>query len=414
MPVNKTKALELHRRAKGKIKIYPSINIHNEEDLRMAYIPGSVPPALAIKEDPGLSYEYTGKGNRIAVITDGSAVLGLGNVGPHAALPVMEGKCLLFKLFGDVNAMPICLDTRCNEDILHFASLLAPTIGGINIEDISSPNTFSVTRELRNRVDIPVLCDDQHGTAVVILAALWNAMEVQDRKLEDVKIVVCGAGAAGIATAELLMKAGAGNIVILNSSGVLCESNPHMNHIQAEIAQRTNPENIRGGLDETIRGADVFIGLSTGGILTQDHVHAMGKLPIVFTLAIPEPEIAPELAVGAGAAIVATGLPEYHNTMPNFHSSPGIMRGLLDVRATLLNHSMLLAGARALANVVDRRRLSPTKITPDLFCDEVNPRVAEAVGQAAIREGYAGLSVPEGEIYNNLWQTLYGNRMVRI
>jgi malate dehydrogenase (oxaloacetate-decarboxylating) len=406
--------MELHRKARGKIKIYPTINIHTEEDLALAYIPGSVPPALAIQQDEGLSYELTGRGNRIAVISDGSAVLGLGDVGPHAALPVIEGKCLLFKLFGDISALPICLDTQDTEDIIHFCTLIAPTLGGINIEDISSPKTFSIVRELRSRVNIPVLCDDQHGTAVIVLAGIWNALEVQGRRLEDIQIVINGAGAAGIATTELLLKAGATNVTVLNSSGILSENNPRMNHIQQELVAKTNPERRDGGLEQAIAGADLFIGLSKGGLMPAELVRLMGKDPVLMAMALPEPEICPEAAYAAGAAIVATGLSSYPNAMPNILSSPGIMRGLLDVRATLLNQNMLLAASRALANVVDKRRLGPNKIMPDIFCDECGPRVAEAVGQAAIAEGFAAKEVPKGEIYNNLWQNLYGNEMIRI
>ncbi|HON33371.1 MAG TPA: malic enzyme-like NAD(P)-binding protein [Synergistales bacterium] len=413
MPIDRTRAIELHRKAKGKIKIYPTINIHNEDEMALAYIPGSVPPALAIQQDEGMSFEYTGRGNRIAVVTDGSAVLGLGNVGPYAALPVIEGKCLLFKLFGDVNAYPLCVGSQDTEDILHFCALLAPTLGGINIEDISSPKAFTIVRELRNRINVPVLCDDQHGTAVIVLAGVYNALEVQGRKLEDMRIVINGAGSAGIATAELLLKAGAEDIVVLNSSGILSEGNPRMNNIQEELAEITNPGKISGGLDKAMEGADIFIGLSKGGALPPEYIRLMSGDPIILAMALPEPEILPEEAIAAGASIVATGGPGYQNAMPNSLSTPGIMRGLLDVRATVLNHAMLLAAARALADVVDRRRLGPGKIMPDIFCDETAPRVAEAVGQAAIAEGFATREVPKGEIYNNLWQNLYGEQITR-
>jgi len=327
---------------------------------------------------------------------------------------VIEGKCLLFKIFGDVNAHPICLATKDTEDIIHICTLIAPTLGGINIEDMSSPKTFTIVRELRSRVDIPVLCDDQHGTAVIILAGIFNALEVQGRKLEDIHIVINGAGAAGIATTELLLKAGAKNITVLNSSGILNENNPRMNHIQQELVDRTNSDRRNGGLEQAIAGADLFIGLSRGGVFSPELVRQMSKDPIIMALALPEPEILPEEATAAGAAIVATGLSDCPNAMPNILSSPGIMRGLLDVRATLLNHNMLLAAAKALAAVVDKRRLGPHKIMPDVFCDECGPRVAEAVGQAAIAEGYAAKEVPKGEIYNNLWQNLYGNEMIRL
>jgi malate dehydrogenase (oxaloacetate-decarboxylating) len=308
----------------------------------------------------------------------------------------------------------VCLDTQDTDDIIHFCTLMAPTFGGINIEDICSPKTFTIVRELRSKVNIPVLCDDQHGTAVAALAGIWNAMEVLGRKLEDMRIVINGAGAAGIATAELLLKAGASNITVLNSSGILNENNSRMNHIQQELSEKTNPEKRQGGLDTAIAGADIFIGLSKGGLFPVEFVSKMSRDPVIFAMALPDPEILPEAASAAGAAIVATGLAGCPNAMPNILSSPGIMRGLLDVRATLLNHNMLLAAARALADVVDRRRLGPNKIMPDIFCDECAPRIAEAVGQAAIAEGYAAKEVPKGEIYNNLWQNLYGNQMIRI
>lgn len=333
MTIDRIRALELHRKARGKIKIYPSMNVQNEDDLAMAYVPGSVPAALSIAEDPLLSYDYTGRGNRIAVVTDGSAVLGLGDVGPHAALPVMEGKCLLFKLFGDINAFPICLDTRDPQDVVHCVRLLAPTVGGINIEDIASPNTFTVVRALRDSLDIPVLCDDQQGTAVLVLAALVNALGLVEKKLETTRIVVMGAGAAGVATADLLLKAGARNLICLNSSGILNEANPRMDHIQTELALRTNPEGLKGGAAEALEGADVFIGLSRSRALEAEQVRRMAPRSVVFSLALPEPEISYEAAVAAGAEVVATGAGESHNSMPNLHAFPGIMRGALDVRA---------------------------------------------------------------------------------
>ena len=414
MTIDRIRALELHRKARGKIKIYPSMNVQNEDDLAMAYVPGSVPAALSIAEDPLLSYDYTGRGNRIAVVTDGSAVLGLGDVGPHAALPVMEGKCLLFKLFGDINAFPICLDTRDPQDVVHCVRLLAPTVGGINIEDIASPNTFTVVRALRDSLDIPVLCDDQQGTAVLVLAALVNALGLVEKKLETTRIVVMGAGAAGVATADLLLKAGVRNLICLNSSGILNEANPRMDHIQTELAMRTNPEGLKGGAAEALEGADVFIGLSRSRALEAEQVRRMAPRSVVFSLALPEPEISYEAAVAAGAEVVATGAGESHNSMPNLHAFPGIMRGALDVRARALTDSMLLAAAYALAGVVDKRQLSPMHIIPDPFCDEVAPRVAEAVAQKAIEEGLAAQPLPVGQVYNDTWQRLYGSNMARI
>ena len=414
MPIDRIRAMELHRRAKGKIKIYPTINIVNEEDLSMAYIPGSVGPCQAIQEDPEASYDLTGRGNRIAVITDGSAVLGLGDIGPDAALPVMEGKCLLFKLFADVNALPICLDSKKPDDIVHTAALMAPGLGGFNIEDISSPNTFTVVQDLQKIVSIPVLCDDQHGTAVVMLAALWNALEVVGKTLEKASIVVCGAGAAGLSVADLLMKAGATGITLLNSAGILCPDNPRMNHIQLEYSTRTNPEGRRGGLEEAIKGADVFIGLSKGGLLDPDWVRTMSPNAIIFAQSLPEPEITPEAARAAGALVVASGLYDYPNVISNLQSTPGIMRGALDVRAASLNDTIFLSAARALASVVDRRRLAPHHIMPDLFCDEVVPKVAEAVAQAAIADGLAAYPMPKGQVYTNTWERLFGGRASRL
>lgn len=414
MPIDRVRAMELHRRAKGKIKIYPTINIVNEEDLSMAYIPGSVGPCQAIQEDSEASYELTGRANRIAVITDGSAVLGLGDIGPEAALPVMEGKCLLFKLFGDVNALPICLDSRNPEDIIHTAELLAPGLGGFNIEDISSPNTFTVVKELQKKVSIPVLCDDQHGTAVVILAALWNALEVVGKDIEKASIVICGAGAAGLAVADLFMKAGAKGITLLNSAGILCPSNPRMNHIQLAFSNCTNPEGRSGGLEEAVKGADVFIGLSRGGVFDPEWVRKMAPNPVIFAQALPEPEISPESAFAAGAAVVASGLYDYPNVISNLQSTPGIMRGALDVRAASLNDTIFLSAARALSNTVDRRRLSPRHIMPDFFCDEVVPKVAEAVAQAAIAEGLAAHPLPAGQVYNDSWERLFGGRASRL
>jgi malate dehydrogenase (oxaloacetate-decarboxylating) len=414
MPIDRIRAMELHRRARGKIKIYPTINIVNEEDLSMVYIPGSVGPCQAIQEDLEASFDLTGRANRIAVITDGSAVLGLGDVGPVASLPVMEGKCLLFKIFADVNALPICLDSKNPADVIHTAELLAPCLGGFNIEDISSPNTFTVVKELQKKVSIPVLCDDQHGTAVVILAALWNALEVVGKSIEKASIVICGAGAAGLAVADLFLKAGARGITILNSAGILCPSNPKMNHLQLDFASRTNPEGRKGGLEEAVKGADVFIGLSKGNLLNPEWIRTMAADPVIFAQALPEPEIMPEAALAAGAAIVASGLYDYPNVISNLHSTPGIMRGALDVRAASLNDAIFLAAARALSSTVDRRRLGPRHIMPDLFCDEVVPKVAEAVAQTAVSEGLAALPLPKGQVYNDTWERLFGGRASRL
>jgi len=414
MTVDKLKALELHRKARGKIRNYPTINVRNEDDMAMVYVPGSVFPAREILADKANVYEYTGKKNRLAVITDGSATLGLGNIGAHASLPVMEGKCLLFKILADINAFPICLDSQDVNDIMHAAELIAPSFGAINIEDVAAPNTFTVVRELNKHLDIPVVSDDQHGTAVMILAALWSALEVTGKKLEDVKIVILGAGAAGIATTELLLHVGARNIIAINRSGILGPDNHKMNHYQEELATRINPEGIRGGLDEAIKGADVFIGFSVNGRLTQEQVKKMNEKAIVFALARPEPEIMPEEAIAAGAAVAGSSLFDSINPLANLHSYPGICRGLLDVRATGLNRNILVAAAEALKKTVDKMRLSETHILPDLFCDEVTPRVAEVVAQKTIEEGLAIIRPPKGLVYDETWQRLFGGPMTRL
>jgi len=414
MTVDKLKALELHRKARGKIRNYPTINVRNEDDMAMVYVPGSVFPAREIIADKANVYEYTGKKNRLAVITDGSATLGLGNIGPHASLPVMEGKCLLFKVLADINAFPICLDSQDVQDIMHAAQLIAPSFGAIDIEDVAAPNTFTVVRELNKHLDIPVVSDDQHGTAVMILAALWSALEVTGKKLEDVKIVILGAGAAGIATTELLLHVGARNIIAINRSGILGPENDKMNHYQEELATRINPEGIRGGLDEAIRGADVFIGFSVNGRLTQDQVRKMKEKAIVFALARPEPEIMPEEAIAAGAAVAGSSLFDSINPLPNLLSYPGICRGLLDVRATGLNRNILASAAEALKKTVDGMRLCETHILPDLFSDEVTPRMAEVVAQKTIEEGLAIIRPPKGQVYDETWQRLFGSPMTRL
>lgn len=414
MTVDRLKALEMHRRSRGKIKIYPTINIRNEEDLAMAYALGSIHAANEIIADKNMAYEYTGKGNRLAIITDGSAVLGMGNIGPDAALPVMEGKCLLLKHFGDVNAFPLCISSQKADDIICAARLIAPTVGAINIEDVVTPRTFTVVRKLQDSLDIPVICDDQHGTSVVVLAALMNSLEVVGKKLEDIKIVIFGSGAAGIATAELLLYAGAKNIVNLNSKGILGPQNPSMNYIQEELSVKINPEGLSGDLGDAIKGADVLIGVSGKGKFSADNIRQMNTRSIVFALSRPEPEINPEEAKAAGATIVACGLSESINAMPNLHAFPGISRGLLDVRAKGVNNNILIKAAEAVASVVDRRRLSENRIVPELFSDEGAPRVAEAVAQAAIEEGLAQIKVPPKKVYDETWNRLYGGHMAKL
>lgn len=409
MVIDDIKALDIHRRARGKVGVFPTINVRNEEELAQIYLPGSIPPSRAIQADSARCFEFTGKGNRIGVVTDGSAILGLGNVGPRAALPVLEGKCLLYKIFADIDAIPLCLDSQTNSDIISACRLLSPSFGGIALDDIASPRALTILRELRKKLAIPVFCDDEQGTGVLVLAALKNALTLAGKKVEESKVVVCGAGSSGIAAIHLLLKAGATNLVVLNSSGILGPDNEQMDHIQAEYALKTNPEGLRGGLAEAIKGADAFVGLSTGGVLRREHIKLMANDPVVLALALPEPEITPEEARAAGVRLLGTGNYDDPNTLTNLHAFPGIMRGLLDVNATMVTDGMLLTAADALASVLDRRRLQPNHFVPDIFCDEVAPRVAEAVAQKAIEEGTARNVFAPGVVYEKTWQRIWGN-----
>ena len=412
MTVERQKALELHRRARGKIKMYPTVNIRNEEDLAETYVQGSAYAAAEIQEDRDRSYEYTGRNNRLAVITDGTSVLGMGNIGPHAALPVIEGKCLLFKKFGDISAIPICIEAQSAEEIIETAKYLAPTFGAIDIEDVSSPNISNVVKALQS-IEIPVFSDDQQGSSAVVLAALTNALAVVDKKISDIKVVIHGAGAAGIAVTDMLLYVGVKNIVLLNSKGILGPQNPSMNSIQRSMSERVNPEGLKGNLDDAIEGADVYVGLSSRGKFSCDQIKRMNSSSIVFPLSVPYPEITEEEARSAGARIVAMGLTSCKNPMPNLHIYPGLVRGLLDVRATGLNKNVLMAAAKAVSGVVDKRRMNENHIMPDLFSDETAPCVAEAVAQSAISEGLARRSVPPKKIYDDTWQRLFGGYSLR-
>ncbi|HRC53713.1 MAG TPA: malic enzyme-like NAD(P)-binding protein [Bacillota bacterium] len=385
----RTKALALHRDNKGKIAIQSKIELKGKEDLGLAYTPGVAEPCKEIHRDKNLVWEYTFKGNIIAVVTDGSAVLGLGNIGPEAALPVMEGKCVLFKKFGNVDAFPLCLGTQDVDKIVETVKLVSPTLGGINLEDISAPRCFEIEKRLKKEIDIPVFHDDQHGTAIVVAAAMINALKVVKKTLKDIKIVVNGAGAAGMAITNLLMNMGAGDVILCDSKGAIYQGRAEgMNPYKEEIAQRTNKEGAKT-LAEALQGADAFIGVSVGGVLTQDMVRTMAQDAIVMAMANPVPEIYPDEAKAAGAKVVGTGRSDFPNQINNVLAFPGIFRGALDVRARDINEEMKIAAANALASLVSEDKLGPDFIITDVFDPRVGSVVAKAVAKAAIDSGVA-------------------------
>ena len=383
-------SLKLHYQWKGKLETVPKMEVKSRQALSLAYTPGVAQPCLEIQKDPEKSYELTGRGNLVAVVTDGTAVLGLGDIGPEAGMPVMEGKCVLFKAFGGVDAVPLCVRSKDVDTIVDTVALLAGSFGGINLEDISAPRCFEVEEKLKRRCDIPVFHDDQHGTAVVVLASMLNALRLTGRALEDIRVVTCGAGAAGTAIVKLLCASGLKDVVMCDKGGAVCEGEPWLTPAQAEMALVTNREHRRGTLGEMLVGADVFIGVSAPNIVTQDMIRSMAPNPIVFTMANPVPEIMPELALAAGAAVVGTGRSDFPNQINNVLAFPGIFRGALDVRASDINDAMKLAAARALAELVGDR-LSPDYIIPEAFDPRVCPAVAAAVAQAARDSGVARL-----------------------
>ena len=383
-------ALRLHGEWKGKITYSPKMAIETKDDLSLAYTPGVAAPCLAIRDNPEKSYELTGRGNLVAVVTDGTAVLGLGDIGPEAGMPVMEGKCVLFKRFGDVDAIPLCVRSKDVDEIVDTVALLAGSFGGINLEDISAPRCFEIERRLKQRCDIPIFHDDQHGTAVVVLAAMINALAITGRRLEDVKVVTSGAGAAGIAIVKLLLSMGLKQVVMCDRRGAVYEGREGLNPAKEEIAAVTNREKRSGSLAEMLRGADVFIGVSGPGTVTEEMVRSMAPDPILFPMANPTPEIMPELARAAGARIIGTGRSDYPNQINNVLAFPGIFRGALDVRASDINDAMKIAAARALADLVgdDRRE---DYIIPNALDPRVRDVVASAVAQAARETGVARL-----------------------
>lgn len=373
------KALELHEKKQGKISVVSKVEVKNREDLSLAYSPGVAEPCRRIAANKEDVYKYTAKGHMVAVITDGTAVLGLGDIGPEAALPVMEGKCVLFKEFGGVDAFPICLDTKDPEEIIRTVKLLAPGLGGINLEDISAPRCIEIETRLKNELDIPVFHDDQHGTAIVVVAGLINALKIVNKKVEDIKVIVNGAGAAGSSIIKLIKSLGAKNIIAVDRVGILTrDEKERYDFSKKELADITNPDNIKGGLKEAIVGADVFIGVSAPNLLTQDMVKTMNSDAIVFAMANPVPEIMPEDALAAGAAIVGTGRSDYPNQINNVLVFPGLFKGALRAKAKKITEDMKLAAAYGLAGLLKDEELKKDYIIPDAF----DPRVAEAVAQA--------------------------------
>ena len=382
-------ALQKHAEWKGKIEVTARAAVDSAEALSIAYTPGVATPCLEIQKNPDLSYELTRRWNTVAVVTDGTAVLGLGDIGPEAGMPVMEGKCVLFKAFGDVDAIPLCIRTHDVDEIVRTVSLLAGSFGGINLEDIAAPRCFEIEKKLKECCDIPIFHDDQHGTAVITLAGLMNALKVVGKKIEDVKIVTSGAGAAGIAIIKLLMAMGLKNVIMTDRKGAIYEGREGLNPVKEEMAAITNFNHESGTLADVIKGADVFIGVSAPGTLTQDMVRTMAKDPIIFACANPTPEIFPDEAKAAGAAVVSTGRSDFPNQINNVLCFPGIFRGALDVRACDINDAMKIAAAKALAGLVSDEELCAEYILPKAFDPRVKDAVAKAAAQAARESGVA-------------------------
>jgi malate dehydrogenase (oxaloacetate-decarboxylating) len=397
-------ALELHRENRGKIAVVSKVAVNDARDLSLAYSPGVAEPCKEIERNPELSYEYTNRGNLVAIVSDGTAVLGLGDIGPQAALPVMEGKAILFKTFADIDAFPICIATKQINEVVQAVKWLEPTFGGINLEDISGPRCFVIEEQLKQTLAIPVFHDDQHGTAVVCFAGLWNALKVVKKDISQVKVVVNGAGAAGISIAKLLKASGVQctNISICDRSGLLFPGINPDNKYMEEMAQITNPQGRKGSLADVMVGADVFIGVSAANIVTPEMVKAMAPKAIIFGMANPIPEIMPELAFTAGAAIVGTGRSDYPNQINNVLGFPGIFRGTLDVRASEISEEMKVAASKAIANLITDQELSAEYIIPKPFDRRVVPAVALAVAQAAINSGVARTPITERELKEGL------------
>lgn len=386
------KSLEMHEHYGGKMEIRSKVPVQDTYDLSLAYSPGVAAPCIEIEKNRSLVYDYTMKGNLVAIVTDGTAVLGLGDIGPEAALPVMEGKALLLKRFANVDAVPVCLDTKDVDEIVSIVKAISPTYGGINLEDISAPRCFEIEDRLRAECNIPVFHDDQHGTAIVVGAGLINANKIIGKDVEEMKVVINGAGAAGIAILRILLQMGYKNVIMCDTKGIIYEGRKEgMNPIKEGIAHLTNPEGLRGSLDDALVGADVFIGVSVANLLTEAHIKSMAADPIVFALANPNPEITPENAKAWGVRIIGTGRSDHANQINNMLAFPGIFRGALDVRATDINESMKLAAVEAIASLVTDEELNEDFIVPSSMDERVAGVVAKAVGSAAIDSGVSEL-----------------------
>lgn len=382
-------SLRLHGEWKGKIEVVTRVPVENKDDLSLAYTPGVAQPCLEIQKDVNKSYELTRRWNMCLVVTDGSAVLGLGNIGPEAGMPVMEGKCVLFKAFGDVDAFPLCIKSNDVDEIVNTIYMISGSFGGVNLEDISAPRCFEIEKKLKEKCDIPIFHDDQHGTAVITLAGVINALKLVGKKLDEVKIVTSGAGAAGIAIIKLLMSMGLKNVIMTDRKGAIYEGREGLNPIKEEMAKITNFNKEKGTLAEVIKGADIFIGVSAPGTLTQDMVRSMAKDPIIFACANPVPEIFPDEAKAAGAAVVSTGRSDYPNQVNNVLCFPGLFRGVLDARASDVNDEMKVAAAYAIAGLVSDEELTAEYILPAAFDPRVKDAVAKAVAEAARKSGVA-------------------------
>ena len=385
------RSLELHEAKHGKVEVISKVRVENKEDLTLAYSPGVAEPCRAIHKNPEDVYKYTAKGNLVAVVSDGTAVLGLGDIGPEAAMPVMEGKAILFKEFANVDAFPICLDTKDTEEIIETVKRIAPCFGGINLEDISAPRCFEIETRLKKELDIPVFHDDQHGTAIVVCAGLINALKVVGKKMGEAKAVINGAGSAGISICKLLLQFGIGDVVLVDIKGALCPGQEWMNPAQAQMAEVTNKSKQTGLLKDIIKDKDIFIGVSAPNLVTADMVKTMAKDPIVFAMANPTPEIMPDVAKQGGAKVVATGRSDFPNQINNVLVFPGIFRGALDVRATEIDEEMKMAASRAIASLVTDEELNEDYIIPSPFDKRVCAVVAKEVGKVAIASGKSKL-----------------------